>query len=126
MLRETMIVLATAAALTGGLTAEAFTRAAGHGGPFGEFTVQSIGHPDARSQPATESHGGNAARFRKPHNGRTRSSRSHRPQSLRPLSFPPNLCWTDNAGSNVFKCEALIVLSIALKIAKDASHIAKE
>jgi hypothetical protein len=64
MLRKTMIVLAMAAALTGGLTADAFAIAAGHGGPFGEFTVQSIGDSDARSQPATESHGGNAERDR--------------------------------------------------------------
>jgi nicotinamide mononucleotide (NMN) deamidase PncC len=42
MLRKTMIVLAVAAALTGGLTANAFVIAAGHsGGPFGEGTVQS-------------------------------------------------------------------------------------
>jgi hypothetical protein len=42
MLRKTMIVLAVAAALTGGLTANAFAIAAGHsGGPFGEGTVQS-------------------------------------------------------------------------------------
>jgi hypothetical protein len=38
-----MIVVATAAALTGGLTADAFALAAGHGGPFGESTEQSIG-----------------------------------------------------------------------------------
>jgi hypothetical protein len=39
MLRETMIVLATAAALTGGLTAESFARGGGgegHGGGFGD------------------------------------------------------------------------------------------
>jgi hypothetical protein len=37
MLRKTMIVLATAATLTGGLTAEAFARGGGggHGGGFG-------------------------------------------------------------------------------------------
>jgi ABC-type phosphate/phosphonate transport system permease subunit len=70
MLRKTIIVLAAAAALTAGLTADAFALAAGHGGPFGEFTVQSIEHSDARSQPATESHGGNAARLRKPHHRR--------------------------------------------------------
>ena len=37
MLRKTMIVLATAAALTGGLTADAFARGGGggHGGGFG-------------------------------------------------------------------------------------------
>ena len=64
LLRKTMIVLAMAAALTGGLTADAFAIAAGHGGPFGEFTVQSIGDSDARSQPATASHGGNAERDR--------------------------------------------------------------
>jgi uncharacterized protein with LGFP repeats len=69
MLRKTMIVLATAAALTGGLTADAFALAAGHGGPFGESTEQSIGPSDARSQPATESDDGNAA---SPYDGRTR------------------------------------------------------
>ena len=42
MLRNTMIVLATAAALTGELPADAFAIAAGHGGPFGEFTEQSV------------------------------------------------------------------------------------
>src|SRR5262245_20597610 len=35
MLRKTMIVLATAAALTGGLPADAFARGGGHGGGFG-------------------------------------------------------------------------------------------
>ena len=35
MLRKTMIVLATAAALTGGLTADAFARGGGGGGGFG-------------------------------------------------------------------------------------------
>jgi Spy/CpxP family protein refolding chaperone len=36
MLRQTMIVLATAAALTAGLTADAFARGgSGHGGGFG-------------------------------------------------------------------------------------------
>jgi hypothetical protein len=65
MLRNAMIVMAAAAALTGGLTADAFALAAGHGGPFGEFSEQSIGYSDARSQPATESRGGNAARFRR-------------------------------------------------------------
>jgi hypothetical protein len=35
MLRKTMIVLATAAALTVGLTADAFARGGGHGGGFG-------------------------------------------------------------------------------------------
>jgi hypothetical protein len=43
MLRKTMVVLATAAALTGGLTADAFARGGGggggHGGGFGG------GHP---------------------------------------------------------------------------------
>jgi hypothetical protein len=34
-LRQTMIVLATAAALTGGLTADAFARGGGGGGGFG-------------------------------------------------------------------------------------------
>jgi hypothetical protein len=72
MLRKTMIVLATAAALTGGLTADAFAIAAGHGGSFGEFTEQSAGYSDARSQPATESYGGDAARFREPHHRRPR------------------------------------------------------
>jgi hypothetical protein len=67
MLRKTMIVLAAAAALTGALTADAFAVAAGHGGPFGEFT-------DARSQPATRSHDGNAAR---PYNSRMRLPRRH-------------------------------------------------
>jgi hypothetical protein len=35
MLRNTMIVLATATALTGGLTADALARGGGHGGGFG-------------------------------------------------------------------------------------------
>ena len=35
MLRKTMIVLATAAALTGGLTADAFARGGGGGGHMG-------------------------------------------------------------------------------------------
>src|SRR3977135_2501506 len=35
MLRNTMIVLATATALTGGLTADAPARGGGHGGGFG-------------------------------------------------------------------------------------------
>jgi hypothetical protein len=65
MLRNAMIVMAAAAALTGGLTADAFALAAGHGGPFGEFSEQSIGYSDAGSRPATESRGGNAARFRR-------------------------------------------------------------
>jgi len=69
MLRNTMIVLATAAALTGELTADAFAIAAGHGGPFGEFTEQSVEHSE---RSATESHGGDAARFRKPYHRRTR------------------------------------------------------
>src|SRR6202023_3180743 len=37
MLRKTMIVLATAAALTGGLTADAFARGGGGGGHIGGF-----------------------------------------------------------------------------------------
>jgi hypothetical protein len=49
MLRNAMIVMAAAAALTGGLTADAFALAAGHDGPFGEFSEQSIGYSDARS-----------------------------------------------------------------------------
>jgi uncharacterized protein with LGFP repeats len=72
MLRKAMIVLAAAAALTGGLTADAFALATGHDGPFGEFSEQSIGHSDAQSQPATQSRGENAARLRRPYNSRTR------------------------------------------------------
>ena len=46
MLRKTMIVLATAAALTGGLTAESFARGGGgggHGGGFGDGGGAHIG-----------------------------------------------------------------------------------
>jgi hypothetical protein len=46
MLRKTMIVVATVAALTGGLTADAFARGAGggggHGGGFGGFAGGSM------------------------------------------------------------------------------------
>ena len=48
MLRKTMIVLATAAALTGGLTADAFARGGGggggHGGGFGGGAHMGGGH----------------------------------------------------------------------------------
>lgn len=46
MLRKTVIVLATAAALTGGLTAESFARGGGeggHGGGFGDGGGAHIG-----------------------------------------------------------------------------------
>jgi hypothetical protein len=68
MLRKIKIVLATAAALTGGLSADAFALATGHGGPFGEFLGHSIGPSDA----ATESRGGDAARLARPYHNRTR------------------------------------------------------
>jgi hypothetical protein len=43
MLRKTMIVLATAAALTGGLTADAFARGGGgHGGGRGGFVRNPV------------------------------------------------------------------------------------
>jgi hypothetical protein len=56
MLRKTMTALATAAALTGGLSADAFALASGHAGPFGEFLEHPIRLSDTRSQPATEFH----------------------------------------------------------------------
>jgi hypothetical protein len=71
-LRKAMIVLAAAAALTGGLTADAFALASGHAGPFGEFVAHPIRQSDTRSQPATEFHGENAATFRSRYNSRTR------------------------------------------------------
>ena len=42
MLRKTMIVLATAAALTGGLTADAFARGGGGGGGVDTVAVSAV------------------------------------------------------------------------------------
>jgi hypothetical protein len=70
MLRKTMIVLATAAALTGGLTADAFARGGGHRG--------GGGHGGGGGHRAVGGHGGAhvggghfaAARGHFSHNGR--------------------------------------------------------